>query len=100
MSKLAQAGDIELARSAEIVTKAMAGMGLGIQDTARIADVLAKGANATNTSVNGLAEAFSYVAPVAKSSNLSLVSIHAPVKGATCGRAQRLRVVGFQSTRP
>ena len=54
---MAQAGDIELAHSAEIVTKAMAGMGLGIQDTARIADVLALGANATNSSVEGLAQA-------------------------------------------
>ena len=71
---LAQAGDIELAQSAEIVTKAMAGMGLGVQDAARIADVLAKGANATNTSVEGLATAFSYVAPVAKASNISLES--------------------------
>jgi TP901 family phage tail tape measure protein len=69
---LAAAGDVELASAAEILTKSMAGMGLQIEDTARIADVLAKGANASNSSVDGLAQAFSFVAPIAQSTNLSL----------------------------
>ena len=69
---LAAAGDIELAQSAEIVTRTMAGLGIAADDTARIADVLAKGANASNTSVRGLAEALSYAAPVARSAGLNL----------------------------
>ena len=69
---LAAAGDIELAQSAEIVTRTVAGMGIAVEDTARIADVLAKGANASNTSVKGLAEALSYTAPTARSVGLSL----------------------------
>lgn len=69
---LAQAGDIALAESAEVVTKAMAGMGLAVEDTGRIADVLAKGANATNSSVRSLADALSYAAPNASAANLSL----------------------------
>ncbi len=71
---LAQAGDIELATSAELVTKAVMGMGLAFSDAGRVADVLALGANATNTSVLGLAQALSYAAPVAQSLGLSLES--------------------------
>lgn len=69
---LAAAGDIELAQSAEIVTRTVAGMGIAVEETGRIADVLAKGANASNTSVKGLAEALSYTAPTARSVGLSL----------------------------
>lgn len=69
---LAQAGDIELATSAEYVTKAVMGMGLQFSDAGRVADVLAKGANATNTSVEGLAQALSYAAPTANSLGVSL----------------------------
>lgn len=71
---LAAAGDIELATSAEFVTKAVMGMGLAFEDAGRVADVLALGANATNTSVTGLAQALSYAAPVAQSLGLSLES--------------------------
>lgn len=71
---LAQAGDIELGTASEYVTKAVMGMGLAFDDAARVADVLALGANATNTSVTGLADALSYAAPVAASLGLSLES--------------------------
>lgn len=69
---LAQAGDIGLAEASETVTKAVMGMGLAFTDAARVADVLALGANATNTSVSGLAQALSYAAPVAQSAGVSL----------------------------
>ena len=72
--QLAQAGDIGLAESSELVTKAVMGMGLAFSDAGRVADVLALGANATNTSVQGLAQALSYAAPVANSLGLSLES--------------------------
>lgn len=71
---LAQAGDIELGAASEYVTKAVMGMGLSFDDAARVADVLAKGANATNTSVEGLAQALSYAAPVANTLGVSLES--------------------------
>jgi len=71
---LAQAGDIELGTASEYVTKAVMGMGLAFSDAARVADVLALGANATNTSVEGLAQALSYAAPVAQSMGVSLES--------------------------
>ncbi|CAM3328194.1 phage tail tape measure protein [Polaromonas hydrogenivorans] len=71
---LAQAGNIELGQASEFVTKAVMGLGLAFTDAGRVADVLALGANATNTSVTGLAEALSYAAPVANSLGLSLES--------------------------
>lgn len=71
---LAQAGDIELATASEYVTKAVMGMGLAFTDAGRVADVLALGANATNTSVEGLAQALSYAAPVANTLGVSLES--------------------------
>lgn len=69
---LAQAGDVDLATSAEYVTKAVMGMGLAFTDSGRVADVLALGANASSTSVKGLAEALSYAAPTAQSLGVSL----------------------------
>ena len=72
VTSLAAAGDVDLATSAEFVTKAVMGMGLEFSEAGRVADVLAKGANATNTSVTGLAQALSYAAPVAQSLGLSL----------------------------
>jgi len=71
---LAQAGDLDLATASEFLTKAVMGMGLAFTDAGRVADVLALGANATNTSVTGLAQALSYAAPVASSLGLSLES--------------------------
>lgn len=69
---LAEAGDISLAQSADYVTQAIFGMGVAASDTGRIADVLAKGANESKTSVKGLADALSYAAPTARSLGLSL----------------------------
>ncbi|WP_339092231.1 phage tail tape measure protein [Variovorax paradoxus] len=70
--QLARAGDVELATSAEYLTKIVNGLGLAFTDSGRVADVLAKGANATNTSVSGLAQALSYAAPLANTLGLSL----------------------------
>ena len=69
---LAQAGGVDLAQASEYMTKAVMGLGLSFDDAGRVADVLAKGANASNTSVKGLAEALSYAAPVANSLGMSL----------------------------
>jgi len=69
---LAQAGGIGLAEASEYVTKAVQGLGLKFADAGRVADVLAMGANASNASVTGLAQALSYAAPVANSLGLGL----------------------------
>lgn len=70
--QLAQAGGIGLAEASEYVTKAVSGMGLKFSEAGRVADVLAAGANGSNTSVTGLAQALSYAAPIAKSLGLGL----------------------------
>lgn len=69
---LAKADNLELAQSAEYLTKIIAGMGEKFGEAGRYADVLALGANASNTSVTGLAQAMSYTAPAAKAVGLSL----------------------------
>lgn len=69
---LASAGGVSLGESSEFITKAVAGMGLSFAEAGRVADVLAMGANASNTSVQGLAQALSYAAPTANSLGLSL----------------------------
>lgn len=69
---LASAGNLDLAASSDIMTKVVMGMGLAWSDAARVADVLAKGANATNTSVEGLGQALSYTAPIARTLGVSL----------------------------
>lgn len=70
--QLAQVGKIALGEAAEVVTRTLAGFSLQVSESARVADVLAKGADASNTSVEGLAQGLSYAAPTAKSLNLSL----------------------------
>lgn len=70
--QLAQAGKMELASAAEIVTKTLAGFVLEADQAGRVVDVLAKAADSSNTDVRGLAQALSYAAPVAKSLGLEL----------------------------
>lgn len=70
--RLAEAAGIDLGRATEVTTSVIMGLGLAFTDAGRVADVLAKGANATKTSVEGLGQALSYAAPIAKSLGLSL----------------------------
>lgn len=69
---LATGGKLALDEAAGLVTKTLAAFGLEAEKSGLVADVLAKGANASNTSVRGLGEGLSYAAPTAKSLNLSL----------------------------
>lgn len=69
---LATAGGVDLAAASDYISKAVAGMGLSFADAGRVADVLAMGANASLTSVEGLGNALSYAAPMAKTLGLSL----------------------------
>lgn len=70
--RLAEAAGVDLGRATEVTTSIVMGMGLQFTDAARVADVLAMGANATKTSVEGLGQALSYAAPVARNLGLSL----------------------------
>jgi hypothetical protein len=69
---LAAAGELELADAAATVTRTLAGFGLGAENATRAANVLVAGANASSTSVRGIAEALSYMAPAASAAGYSL----------------------------
>lgn len=69
---LAQGNSLELAEAAGYVTKAVQGMGLTFDDSARVADVMAKAAASANTDVAGLGAALSYAAPSAAALGVSI----------------------------
>ena len=62
---LAVAGDVTLARSSEILLATIAQFGKSASDSRSIADVLVKQANVSQSSVEGLAEGFRVVGPLA-----------------------------------
>lgn len=63
--QLAQAGALDLGRAADIASNVLSGFRLEIEDSGRVADVLALAANSANTDVTQLGEALKFVAPVA-----------------------------------
>lgn len=69
---LAQGNSLELGEAAGFVTKAVQGMGLSFDDSARVADVMAKAAASANTDVAGLGAALSYAAPSAAALGVSI----------------------------
>lgn len=69
---LATVGLIGLDKSAGIVTKTLAQYGLAADEASRVADVLAKGANSTNTDVSGLAFSLSKAGVSAKQFGVDL----------------------------
>ncbi len=62
---LAAASGEDLALVSDIVTDGLTAFGLQAKDSGRMADVLASASANANTDVNGLGQAFKYVAPVA-----------------------------------
>lgn len=69
---LAQAGNLELGRAADIASNVLGGFNMRADQTARVVDVLAKAANSSNTTVESLGEALKYAAPAASALGLSL----------------------------
>lgn len=76
---LAAAGSLELGRAADIASNVLQGFGLNASEAARVSDVLAQSAASTNTNVEQMGEALSFVAPVAKSLGVSLEETAAAV---------------------
>ena len=72
MMNLAAAGSIELGEAADIASNILGGMGLKIEDTAMVTDVLAKAASSGNTNIQMMGEAFEYVAPTAAQAGASI----------------------------
>lgn len=69
---LAAAGELSVARAAEVTTDTLSQFGLEASETGRIADVFAKAAAASSISVEQVAQSMKYVGPVAQSAGMSL----------------------------
>lgn len=76
---LAAAAQIDLGRSADIVSNIMTGFGLAAEDTGRAVDVLVKTMTTANTDLPQLGDAMKYVAPVASSLGYSIEETAAAV---------------------
>ena len=94
---LAAAGNLSLARSADIASNVVSGFRLEASQTARVADTMAAAAASSNTNVEQLGTALSYVAPVAQAAGLSLEQTtaiigelgNAGIQGSRAGTAVR-----------
>lgn len=64
---LAAAGDIELASASDMVTDAMSALGMGVSESEKMVDQMAKTASTTNTSVAQLGEGILTIGATAKS---------------------------------
>lgn len=76
---LASAGELELARAADIASNVLSGMGFEVKELARVNDVLVKAGNSANTSVEQLGQALSYAAPVAAGMKIPLEQVTAVI---------------------
>lgn len=72
MLDLAAAGSLDLGQAADIATDLTAGFGLEVSEMGRVNDVLAQTASSATTDVSKMAQTMKQVAPVAKSSGISL----------------------------
>jgi TP901 family phage tail tape measure protein len=70
--ELAAAGNIDLARAADIASNVLSGFGLEAGEVARVNDVLALASISANTNVEQLGNAFKFVAPVAAALGVSV----------------------------
>ncbi len=69
---LAAAGMLDLGQAADIASNVIAGFGLQATEATRVSDVLAAAAASANTTVGRMGQAFSQVAPVAASAEISI----------------------------
>lgn len=95
---LAAAGDMDLARASDIVTDYVTAFGLTADESTHLVDVLAQTMANSNTDVDQLGQAFSYVAPVAGALGYTVDDVsHAlgimannGIKGSKAGTALRM----------
>ncbi len=88
---LAQAGALGLARAADIASNVLKGFDLEAEETVRIVDVLAKTASKSNTNIEQLGRAMSFVAPAAAALGVSVET--------AAGAIGVLSDAGIQATR-
>lgn len=95
---LAAAGQIELARAAEISSNVLRGFNLEASESGRVSDVLASAAVTSNQTVSDLGEAMKFAAPTASAFKISLEEATASIsKLADTGLKGGLGGRGFQS---
>lgn len=103
--QVAQANNIEVARSAEIVTDALNQFGLAAEQTNRVADVLTRTGQVSATNIELLGAALAKVAPVASQAGLSIEQTSAILgrfadfgfRGEEAGTAFRNALLDFQN---
>lgn len=92
---LAAAGATDLGAAADIVSDVMTAMGMEANEASRAADVFAKAATSSNTTVEMLGETMKYAAPIAHTFGMSLEEVsalagmmaNAGIKGSQAGTA-------------
>jgi len=70
--KLAQAGQLDLAESSDLLANTMSQAGLSVEHFSRISDVLVKTANVSTASVRQLGQGMKYAMPITASLGVSL----------------------------
>ncbi|MBG9583098.1 hypothetical protein ABE42_28730 [Bacillus thuringiensis] len=102
---LAAAGQLDLGRSADIVSNIMTGFGISANDTGHAVDVLTKTMTSANTDLPMLGDAMKYVAPVAASLGISMEDTatavakmsDAGIQGSMAGTALRAALLQLNS---
>ena len=103
--QLAAAGSMDLANASDIATNVLSGMRLEVSELGRVNDVLVAASSAANTSVQGLGQAFSFVAPKANAVGMSVEQTSAiigelanqGIKGSRAGRGLRSALSSLQN---
>lgn len=102
---LAAAGQLDLARAADITTNIMSGFNMEADKTQQVADMLAAAAASANTDVEQLGSAMSYVAPVAAGAGIKIeetaaaigILSNAGIQGERAGTALRGMIASLQN---
>lgn len=102
---LAAAGATDLGTAADIVSDVMTAMGMEAGEASRAADVFAKTATSSNTTIEGLGNTLKYAAPIAHSFGMTLEDVaaaaglmaNAGIKGEMAGTALRASLLRMSS---
>lgn len=103
--QLAAAGATDLGTASDIVSDVMTAMGMSANEATRAADVFARTATKTNTTISMMGETLKYAAPIAHSFGLELEDVatitgmmaNAGVKGSSAGTAIRSALLRMAS---
>lgn len=102
---LAAAGGTSLGTAADIVSDVMTAMGMSAEEASRAADIFARTATGSNTTIENLGESLKYAAPAAHAFGLELseaatitgMMANAGVKGSMAGTALRASLLEMAS---